>query len=261
MRRSSSLVVVVMVLAMASASLAAVPGAPGTLLDPFTQTELDNNWITDRQFPSGEVNSVSAHGRDDVAAIGVVGADRSTAGSFYYFEGIKKVADFGLAVQVDLYVPAEWETAATSPLNVGFWTSDDPITAYPLIVFRNSATVDAGFYIWNTVGAGGYVYSGVDVNYGDWNTLSISLDPDNDTVNYAINGQFAGSSFAGSDAIGEVFLNHYNDGDRDYTAHWHAGFEEITSKEQCKKGNWEDAGFKNQGQCIRALKTGKDSRV
>lgn len=252
------LTVMAMVIALAMSTMGAVL-ASDTMLDPFTQDELDTNWEVDRQFPSGDVTSVSAYGRDDVAAIGVIGDDHSTQGSFYYFEGIKKVADFGPAVQVDLYVPAEWETAATSPANVGFWTSDDPVTAYPLIVFRNGASVDAGFYVYDTV-TGTYSPSGVDVAYDAWNTLSITLDPDNDAVHYAVNGQDAGSSFAGSDTIGQVFLNHYNDSVLDYTAHWHAGVTEIDSKDQCKDGNWEGLGFKNQGQCLRFVNTGQDSR-
>ena len=28
----------------------------------------------------------------------------------------------------------------------------------------------------------------------------------------------------------------------------------------CKKGGWEDFGFRNQGQCVRFVETGKDSR-
>lgn len=31
-------------------------------------------------------------------------------------------------------------------------------------------------------------------------------------------------------------------------------------KNDCKKGGWQDYGFKNQGQCIRFVNTGKDSR-
>jgi hypothetical protein len=30
-----------------------------------------------------------------------------------------------------------------------------------------------------------------------------------------------------------------------------------TSKDQCKNGGWEDFGFKNQGQCIKFVNTGK----
>jgi|GEM_PF-6364063 len=33
-----------------------------------------------------------------------------------------------------------------------------------------------------------------------------------------------------------------------------------TTKDDCKKGKWEDFDFKNQGQCIRFVETGKDSR-
>lgn len=33
-----------------------------------------------------------------------------------------------------------------------------------------------------------------------------------------------------------------------------------TTKDQCKKGGFADFGFRNQGQCIRFVETGKDSR-
>lgn len=33
-----------------------------------------------------------------------------------------------------------------------------------------------------------------------------------------------------------------------------------TDKSDCKKGGYEDFGFRNQGQCIRFVMTGKDSR-
>jgi hypothetical protein len=32
------------------------------------------------------------------------------------------------------------------------------------------------------------------------------------------------------------------------------------TKEECKDGGWEDFGFRNQGQCIRFVNTGQDSR-
>ncbi|MEX0900352.1 MAG: hypothetical protein WD081_06635 [Gammaproteobacteria bacterium] len=35
---------------------------------------------------------------------------------------------------------------------------------------------------------------------------------------------------------------------------------EPTSIDDCKKGNWEQFGFSNQGRCIQYLNTGKDSR-
>ena len=33
-----------------------------------------------------------------------------------------------------------------------------------------------------------------------------------------------------------------------------------SSKDDCKKNGWKAYGFKNQGQCIRFVETGKDSR-
>jgi hypothetical protein len=33
-----------------------------------------------------------------------------------------------------------------------------------------------------------------------------------------------------------------------------------TTKDDCKKGGWKDFDFKNQGQCVRFVETGKDSR-
>lgn len=36
--------------------------------------------------------------------------------------------------------------------------------------------------------------------------------------------------------------------------------EDPTSKADCKQGGWDEYGFKNQGQCIRFVNTGKDSR-
>lgn len=35
---------------------------------------------------------------------------------------------------------------------------------------------------------------------------------------------------------------------------------DAQSKDDCKKGGWEAYGFKNQGQCVRYVNTGKDSR-
>ena len=32
------------------------------------------------------------------------------------------------------------------------------------------------------------------------------------------------------------------------------------AKDACKKGGWQDLGFRNQGQCVRWIETGKDSR-
>lgn len=35
----------------------------------------------------------------------------------------------------------------------------------------------------------------------------------------------------------------------------------LENKDQCRSGDWEALGFKNQGQCVRYVETGKDSRT
>ena len=168
-------------------------------------------------------------------------------------------------VQADLYVPSEWQDADV--VNVGLWASDDPLTAYPLIVYRNNEEADAGFYTYTyefdengVFVQASYVFSEATVNYDGWNTLAISLDTDEGQANYTINGIESGSIAASGDYIKEVFLNHYNDGVRIYDAYWHAGIPDPSVKSDCKKGGWEEFGFRNQGQCIRFVNTGKDSR-
>lgn len=39
-----------------------------------------------------------------------------------------------------------------------------------------------------------------------------------------------------------------------------SGGTDPTETAECKKGGWEAFGFKNQGQCVRFVQTGKDSR-
>jgi hypothetical protein len=54
---------------------------------------------------------------------------------------------------------------------------------------------------------------------------------------------------------------HEYDDDGDGTSlNWEARLVEVDAKDQCKNGGWEAAGFRNQGQCIRFVNTGKDSR-
>ncbi|HSK24054.1 MAG TPA: hypothetical protein VK906_12795 [Egicoccus sp.] len=52
--------------------------------------------------------------------------------------------------------------------------------------------------------------------------------------------------------IGDHELDLTDDGDD--------GDEDPTTKDDCKRGGWEDYGFRNQGQCIKFVNTGKDSR-
>jgi hypothetical protein len=52
-------------------------------------------------------------------------------------------------------------------------------------------------------------------------------------------------------------------GEREWDFDW-VTFEvlpDAQTKDDCKNGGWRDYGFRNQGQCIRFVETGEDSRV
>lgn len=52
-------------------------------------------------------------------------------------------------------------------------------------------------------------------------------------------------------------------GERDWDFDW-VSFSVLSradARAECKQGGWESQGFRNQGQCIRFVNTGKDSRA
>ena len=248
------------------------------MLDPFTQSELDTNWVADRQVPSDGVTSVSAFGRDEVARIGVDSGE-TQSGTFYRTEGIKTATpqNFGTAVQVDLYVDPAWEDNAT---RAGFWVVGDDGAGerddyFGIIEFVNlepstsgaSAQGDhEGWRVWDS--ENGWTNLATDFTYGEWVTLGIELDTTTSMYNFYIDGNLEASGLAGENFIREVFLNSYNYGldqfptlgNDSYAAHWHVGISDPETKDDCKNGGWEDYGFRNQGQCIRFVNTGQDSR-
>ena len=244
-------------------------------LAPFTQAELDNNWEADRQFPSDGVTSVTEFGRDEVARIGIDSTETS-ASTFTRTEGIKTVGaqDFGKAIRVDLYVDPDWQNKAT---RAGFWVVGDDGAGgrddwFGIIEFVNlepstsgaSAQGDhEGWRFWDS--QNGWTNLNTPFAYGEWATLGIELDTTTQMYNFYINGSQEGSGPAGENFIRELFLNSYNYGldtfpnlsNGSYAAHWHVG---IEGKDDCKEDGWQALGFNNQGQCIRFINTGQDSR-
>ncbi len=269
-------------------------------LPPFTQEELDDNWIDDRSTPSGGVESVSAFGRDDVARIGI-DSDDPTAdagdGFFWRTEGIRRFGDFGTAIHVDLYLDPDWEDQA---VRAGFWVAgytEDDVRSDGWGIFEfttaDSEVIGSGpdqaeisrnerWRAW--VSGIGWTDLNVDIDYGEWASIEIILDETEQAYEFFLDGEpvfraeIPVDDFATIDEsthIGEVFLNHYNYGhevlDPDaeaagftlvsYDAHWHNGdIPEPLARDDCMGGGWEAAGFRNQGQCIRFVNTGKDSR-
>lgn len=276
-----SLLFVAAVLALVS-TLAIVSGVSASShahTFEFTQQEIDDNWEADRMFPTDGATSVSEFGRDDVARLGV-DSTQTAAGTFQRTEGIKTVGDnnFGDAVEVDLYVDADWENKA---VRAGAWVvGDDGSTTardnlFGIIEFVNlepSTTGDSvqgdheGWRYWDS--NTGWTNLSTDFEYGEWVTLTIELDTSVQQYNYYVNGDLVASASGGENFIREVFLNSYNYGldtfpnlsNSSYAAHWHGGVAQPTSKDECKKGGHADFGFRNQGLCIQFVNTGKDSR-
>lgn len=250
-------------------------------LNPFTQTELDTNWEADRAFPTDGVTSVSEFGRSDVARIGV-DTTQPAAGTFQRTEGIKTVGDqnFGTAIEVDLYLDPDWQTKA---MRAGFWVvGDNGANArdnlFGIVEFVNlepstsGASAQAnhtGWRFWDSTN--GWTNVSIPFTYGEWATLGIELDTVAGEYNFYINGNLIGSGPGGVNFIREAFLNSYNYGldefptldNGSYSAHWHVGVPAPTEPEvraDCMDGGWEEYGFRNQGQCIRFVNTGQDSR-
>jgi len=245
----------------------------------FTQVELNTNWEADRRFPTDDVTSVTEFGRENVARIGVDSSE-TAVGTFQRTEGIKTVGvqNFGTAVEVDLYVDPAWQDNAT---RAGFWVvGDDGAGArdnwFGIIEFINleistsgaSAQGDhEGWRVWDSTN--GWTNLNTAFAYGEWVTLGIELDTIDEEYDFYIDGNLVGSGPAGENFIRELFLNSYNYGsdvfpnlgNNSYAAHWHNGeLGDPESKSDCKEGGWEGFGFRNQGQCVRFVNTGQDSR-
>jgi hypothetical protein len=271
---------------MMMSSLASVSATSHGQSFEFTQSELDDNWDGDRRFPTDGATSVNDFGREDVARIGV-DSEQTAPGGFQRTEGIKTTPaqNFGDTVTVDLYMDPDWQDSA---VRAGLWVvGDDGNEArdelFGIIEFVNSEDCEEGnctgthptnrpnhegFRIWDSTVGGWTEELDTPFNYGEWVTLSIELDADAEEYKYFINGDLVGSATSGSNHIREVFLNSYNYGEdtfptlnsNSYAAHWHGGLAGPTDKNECKKGGFAAFGFSNQGQCIRFVNTGQDSR-
>lgn len=246
--------------------------------DPFTQTELDADWQADRQFPTDGVTSVSAFGRDLVARIGI-DSGSTEENTFRRTEGIKTIGaqNLGTAVEVDLYVDPDWENKA---VRAGFWVVGDDgaggrddffgilefVNLEPATSGESAPGNHEGWRFWDSTV--GWTNLSTQFAYGEWVALGIELDTHAQQYRYYIDGVYVSSAAGGENFIRELFLNSYNYGldafptlgNDGYSAHWHAGLADPATKDDCKNGGWQAFGFEDQGQCIRFVNTGMDSR-
>lgn len=236
---------------------------------PLTQAELDANWGTDRAAPSGGHISAAFESRSDVLEVRIDPDARSTAGSFYYTEGLKRDVPDVDAASIDLYVDPAWlgtGTATAPDVRAGFWGVGQvagSVTSYPIAEFTTAG--DAGYVGWRVwdSNAGWVNHPEIPVEAG-WTTLELVLDEGADEFDVSIGGHDATSPALGATSLGSVIVNSYNygPGSQPYQVHWsdfaYGQLVELTSKEQCKNGGWADFGFSNQGGCVASL-TADDS--
>ena len=252
--------------AIAAFSVLAVFAAPfsalaATYLSPFTTAEI-STWTADRTFPSGGVQSLSSFsGRTDVLKMSIDKDNRSSSPDrFYYTEGIQKQGSYGKELGVDMYVDSDWQEKS---VRSGLWgvaaDGANAITAYPIIEFSTKRSDNStGWRYWTN---DGWVNVSTAYSFNQWASLYINIT---DTgIHLKINGTEVGVvPLDGTTQFNAVILNAYNYGPdaASYSTYWHAGLSEVSKKEDCMSNGWKKYGFKNQGQCVRFIETGKDSR-
>lgn len=217
---------------------------PAAGLNPFTQDELDNNWVPDRQAPSGGYTSVSFGGCDDVAQLSIDSGNATPGGSgFTLTEGIKTlVGNFGTVVQINLFLDPAWQDNAT---RAGLWVVGDNGSGardnlFGILEFVNIESSDSGtpainddhegWRIWES-DPGEWIDLPTNVTYGEWVTLRIELDTSTQEYSYFVNGVLVGTATGGDEFIREVFINQFNFGTHEfpnlnnesYAGHWFAG--------------------------------------
>ncbi len=234
---------------------------------PFTQSEL-TNWVPDRTAPSGGFSSVSYGGRSDVLKLGIDTTKASANPGFYHTEGLQRaLPDGSVAIRADVYVPSSWEA---TKVRAGLWgvgvASDKSISSYPIIEFT---TIGDGGYIgwrwWDGDNGGWTNLPGVSYKTDEWNKLAIAMN--GNSFDFYVNGKWV-ANYASPDSVGlsAAILNSYNSADQstNYDVYWSrfaAGYGSPATKAQCLQNGWVTYGFSNQGQCVRFVENGKDSRL
>lgn len=229
---------------------------------PLTQDELDDNWVVDRAVPSGGYESVTFEGRDDVLEMRVDPDNRSTISSFYYTEGLLRQTPGATALRADLYVDPSWEG---QDIRAGLWgVGHDELevrTAFPIIEYhQDTSSGFAGWRVWDS-STGTWSTHGGTAGYGDWATLEVVLDADNNQFIVSVDG--VSQTIPGLDSVtlGEVIFNQFNygPGTPTYQVHFSnfATGVALESKDDCKDGGYAAFGFANQGLCIASVVSDK----
>jgi len=225
----------------------------GAVLEAQTNVTPDfsagiGSFYTDRYDPASFlVNAGIVQGRSNVLQIGINSTTDASArpagqqGTFYNTQGRKlDVNQTGSwTFQSDLFVESGWSSPSSGLVRTDLWAtqcngicipnSEVNVTDYPIIGFTNQGLAGARFRGWDRT-AGWTDFTGA-VNFGAWNTLTMSYDDTLNQFSYSVNGtnfrSFLGNGT--STIVGNVMYQAYNWNDQtlgfqmgnaDYTANW-----------------------------------------
>ncbi len=246
---------------------------------------LPAGWVTDRYDPAGFANVGNFQGHSNVLGISIdastgFGARPGAFGNIFYSTQGRKYtfappAGAGSTLSADLYIPASWGDAANGNVRTDMWGTmvdgSSSVVAYSIVGFTNYGGAPR-LRVWDSDTVAGWVDLATPVAYGTWHRLSIELMPDS-TFRYYINGTLVYTDLTTYAATGfaEVIMQAYNFEHptipgavlAPYTAHWSNTVGVPSNKDQCKNGGWanlrrpDGSSFKNQGDCIQYVNTGK----
>jgi len=277
------LLVISIIATIAAISIANPAFAAGNIMPSFAT--VPTGWVTDRYDPAAFANVGTFQGHTNVLGISIDGSTGFGArpspyqSSFYNTQGKKftfsPTQGAGSILSADLYIPASWANAANGNVRTDMWgtmvDTDGLISNYAIIGFTNYGGAPR-LRVWDDDTANGWVDLTTPISYGTWHNFSIQLNGDS-SIGYYVNGAlvYTDVDTALSTAFKEVIMQAYNFEDpailgavlAPYTAHWSNSVAVPTNAGQCKGNGWQlmarpnGTGFKNQGDCIQYVNTGK----
>lgn len=223
-------------------AIAAAPLSAQTDKTPDLATTVPGSWVTDRYAPCQFSLANGVQGRNNVLQTSVCNADDqanrpaaynstfyNTQGRQIAIDGVNAAVPASQKLSLDLFVDQSWATNALGNVSTGLWarlnqvaTDNEADAWYPIIGFSNiSGTGTFRFFDSNV----GYVDLGAAVNYGAWNTLSMTFT--GNQYEAFVNGvsQYTETGDVGADRLTTAFVNtsNYgpnNNGTGEYTANW-----------------------------------------
>jgi hypothetical protein len=277
------MLVTALVAALISMTFSSTVLAAGSIMPSFATLPI--GWTTDRYEPASFANFGTFQGHSNVLGIGI----NSTTGlparpapyqyTFYNTQGrgydFSPVAGPSSVLSADLFIPASWGDSSNGNVRTDMWgtmvdiTSD--ISAYAIIGFTNYGGAPR-LRVWDEDTANGWVDLATPVTYGAWTRFAIELQADS-SINFYANGTLVYTDYTTNNtaAFKGTIMQAYNFDDpaipgailAPYTAHWSNSVPVPTTANQCKNGGWKNVfradgnGFKNQGDCIQYVNTGK----